>query len=122
MPWMPGPAKPVQLVGNGKQRVAKQHPWARVSHDFTSLFPLCWFVAVYRAVGAGWLVVAIGTFSQPALGVIEKFPALCAKNACRRIVVVGAVNADHLRHRQLFTGKVSLLRRHSDPYSAGVRV
>jgi hypothetical protein len=31
--------------------------------------------------------------------------------------MVGAVNADHLRHRHLLAGKVLLLRLHSDPDS-----
>jgi len=121
MPWMPGPSKTIQLVGNAKQRMAKQHPGTGVTHDFTSLCPSRWFVAVYWTVGTSWLVVAIRTFSQPKPGVIVKLPALCTQNARRRIVVVGAVNADHLRHRQLFTSKVSLLRRHVGPES-GVQV
>ena len=121
VPWMTGFSKSIQLMGNCKYWVAKQHPWTGITHDFTGLCPLRWFVAVHRAVGASWLVVAIRTFSQPKPGVIEELPALCTQNAGRRIVVVGAVNADHLRHRQLFTSKVSLLRRHVGPES-GVQV
>ena len=118
---MHGFSKPIQLVGDCKQRVAQQHPWTSVTHDFTSLGSSRWFVAMNRAVGAGWLVVAIRAFLKTTVGVVEKLSTACANIIGRRIVMVGAVNADHLHHRHLLSGKVFLLRLHADPDS-GVQV
>jgi hypothetical protein len=118
---MHGFSKPIQLVGDRKQRVAQQHPWTSVTHDFTSLGSSRWFVAMNRAVGAGWLVVAIRAFLKTTAGVVEKLSTACAKIIGRRIVMVGAVNADHLHHRHLLSGKVFFLRLHADPDS-GVQV
>jgi len=111
---MPGLPKPIQLVGNSEQGVAKQHSRTGVAHDFASFCFSLWLVAVYRAVGAGRFVVAIRTLLQPALGVVQKLSAACAQFPFG-LVVVAAVDADHLRHRQLLSGKMLLL--HSDPDS-----
>jgi hypothetical protein len=105
--------------------MAKQHAGTSVSHDVTSLGSSRRFIAVYGTVRAGRFVVAIRTFSQPALCIVEKLNAACAqiargRFACGRFMMVGAVNSDHLRHRHTLAGKVLLLRLHSDPDS-GVR-
>lgn len=57
--------------------MAEQHPWTGKAHDFPCLRFLSWFVAVNRTVGAGWFVVAVGTFLQPYIGVVEKFLTRC---------------------------------------------
>lgn len=76
VPWMTDFSESIQLMGNCKYWVAKQHPWTGVAHDLPSLVSSRRFVTVYRAVGASWLLVTIRAFLQPTLGVVEKVLAL----------------------------------------------
>jgi hypothetical protein len=69
---MTGFSKSIELMSNCKYWVTKQHSWTGVTHDLPSLVSARWFVTVYWAVGASWLLIAIRAFLQPKLGVIEK--------------------------------------------------
>jgi hypothetical protein len=118
---MPGISKPVNLVSDCQDRMAKQHPWTCVAHDLPSLGSSGWFVAMNRAVGASRFVVAIGALFQTYIGVVEKALAYRTQNARDWIVVIGAIDADHFLHRQQFTVKVFILRLHSGP-AVGIQV
>ena len=108
-------AKSIELVGNCEYWVTQKHTRASIPHDLFYLLFARRLVAVNRAVGAGWLVIAIRTFLKTTAGVVEKLSTACAKIIGRRIVVVGTVDADHLHHRYLLSGKVFLLRSHAEP-------
>jgi len=95
---MPGRAESVQLVADGKERMAQQHPRAGVSHDFFGLGPLRRLVTVNGAVGAGRLVLAVRTFQQPHFGIVQKLPALGAQDVPGAVMVSGAIDSDHFGH------------------------
>ncbi len=95
--------------------MAKQHLGTGVSHDVPGLSLSNRLIAVNRTVGASWLVFSIGTFLQPQLSIILKFPARYAQDIPGTVMVSGAIHADHLAHGYPFTGKAFLFRVHSDP-------
>ena len=96
---MAGLSEPIQLVSDRQDRMAEQHSGPGVAHDLPGLLSPSRFVAVYWAVGARRFFIAIGAFFQSQHGVVVKLLARRTQNAVRRIVVTGAINADHLRHR-----------------------
>ena len=95
---VPGLSETIQLVGNSEKRMAKQHLGTGVSHDLSDLSPSSRLITVNRAVGASWLVFSIGTFLQPQLSIILKFPARCTQDVPGTAMVSGAIDADHLAH------------------------
>ncbi len=96
--WVPGLSETIQLVGNCESRMAKQHLGTGISHDLPGLSLSSRLIAVNRAVGACWLVFSIGTFLQPQLSIILKFPTRCAQDVPGTVMVSGAIDADHLAH------------------------
>ncbi len=78
--------------------MAKQHPGTGVSHDLSGLSPSSRLIAVNRTVGASWLVFSIGTFLQPHLSIVSKFPTRCAQDVPGTVMVSGAIDADHFGH------------------------
>lgn len=105
-------AKAIQLVGNGEQRMAKQHPRAGISHDRPGLSLASRLVAVNRAVGAGRLVFPVRTLFEPQLGIVEELLARVAQHIARDIVMSGAIHADHLAHGQALAGEAFLFCVH----------
>jgi hypothetical protein len=118
---VPGISKSVHLVRKRQERMTEQHPWTGVAHDLPSLGSLGRLVTVDRAVGASRFVVTIGAFLQTHFGIVEKCLTGRTQKAHGRIMVIGAVDADHFLHRHQFTIKVFLLRMHLDP-AVGIQV
>jgi hypothetical protein len=52
--------------------VAKQHPWAGISHYLLSLNSPIWLIAVNRTVGTGWFVIPIWAFFKTYLYIVRK--------------------------------------------------
>jgi len=109
---MPDLSKSVNFVGNGEQRMAQQHPRAGESHDLFGLLSLRRLVAVHGAVGAGRFVVAVRTFVQPHISIVQKLLTRGAQDISGTVVVSGAIDADHLCHGQPLAGNVFFLRVH----------
>jgi len=59
----------VKYMNKRPPGVAPGHTWSGVTHHLANPFALLLFVAMDGALGAGWLVLAIGTFGQPSFRV-----------------------------------------------------
>ena len=110
---VPGPSKAVQLMGDRETRMPKQYARAGPLHYVLGLCSLGWLVAVDRAIGAGRLVLAVGAFFQPPLGVIQEFLALGTQLIPWTEVVIVAIDSDHLCNGQPLSLKVFLFEIHS---------
>lgn len=86
----------VQLMRNGQQGVAKQHAWAGISHDLFGLSLASRFVAVNGAVRACRLIFPVRTFLEPHFNIVHKVLTRCTQNAIGSVMVIRAVDADHL--------------------------
>jgi len=96
----------INLMRNSQPRVAKQHTWAGISHYFFGLSFVSRLEAVNRAVRACRLVVPVRTFLEPHINIVHKVLTRCTQNAIESVMVIRAVDADHLRDGQSFTSKV----------------
>jgi hypothetical protein len=86
----------INLMGNSQQRVAQQHAWAGIFHDFFGLGFTSRFVAVNGAIAACRLVFPIRTFLEPHFNIVQKAPTLCAQNATGSVMVIRTKDANHL--------------------------
>lgn len=92
--------------------MAKQHPWAGISHDFPGLSLSSRLVTVNRTVGTGWLVLSIGTLLQPHLRIVQKFQTRRTQDVPRPVLVSSAIHADHFGHGYPLTGTAFLFWLH----------
>ncbi len=78
----------------GKDRVAPDHPGARVAHDLPDPLPHVGTVAVDGAVGTGGLIIAVGAFVESPSGIVCKLAAFGAKTRLSPMMIA-AENPDH---------------------------
>jgi len=109
---MPGPSKAIQLMGDREPRMPKQYARPGPLHDVLGLGSLGRFVAVNRTIGAGRLVLAVGAFCQPPLGIIQKCLALGTQLIPFTEVMIAAIDSDHLCDSQPFSLEVFLFEMH----------
>ena len=86
----------------GEERVAIEHPGARVTHDLPDLLPHIRLVAVDGTFGAGRLAGTEGTAFETSEGVVAELPAVLTQVATRRVVCT-TVERDHRADRPLFS-------------------
>jgi len=91
----------------------KQYARTGPLHDVFGLCSLGRLVAVDRAIGAGRLVLAVGAFFQPSLGIVQEFLALGTQMIPWTEVLIAAIDSDHLCNGQPLSLKVFLLEMHS---------
>jgi len=96
VPYLP---ETIYLMGDRQQRVAQQHSWARISHDLFGPGFASRLEAVDGAVGTCRLVFPIRTLVEPHLNIAQEILTICAQSAIGSVVVIGAIDADHLRDR-----------------------
>ena len=93
---MPGSSKTIQFMSNSEQRMAQQHPRAGILHYLFGLGSSSRLIAVNRAVGTRRLVVSIGAFFKAHLNIVQEVSTRFAQGAIRIVMVIGAIDADHL--------------------------
>ena len=91
----------------------KQYARTGPLHDVFGLGSLGRLVAVDRAIGAGRLVLAVGAFCQPPLGIIQECPALGTQLIPWTEVMIVAIDSDHLCNGQPLSLEVFLFEMHS---------
>ena len=96
----------IDLMRNSQPRVAKQHTRAGISHDLFGLSLVGRLEAVNGAVRACRLVVPVRAFLQPHIDIVHKVLTRCTQNAIGSVMVIRAIDADHLCDGQSFTIKV----------------
>ena len=96
----------IHLMRNSQPGVAKQHTWAGISHDLFGPGFVSRLEAVNGAVRACRLVVPVRTFLQPHINIVHRVLTRCTQNAIGSVMVIRAVDADHLCDGQTFTSKV----------------
>jgi len=86
--------------------VAQQHTWTGISHYLFGPGFVGRLEAVNGAVRACRLVVPVRAFVEPHINIVHKVPTCCTQNATGSVMVIGAIDADHLCDGQSFTSKV----------------
>jgi len=102
----------VQQVPDGPDRMPPGHSRPGKAHDEASGFALRRLVAVNRAIGAGRLGGAVGTFLQPPLGVLHESLALGAQAPVNQPMVMVAVDPRHAAEGLVFVQQPSFERVH----------
>jgi hypothetical protein len=108
-------------VKQRQNRVAVGHARACIAHDGADALAHGRFVAVNSAVAAGRLVRAKPSLSEPFMGVLQQFRALCAQFATG-LVLPSAVDADHHLHSLGFPGKPATIPGWSRPFKGCHRI
>lgn len=85
----------VKYVNKCHPGVASGHTWSGVSHHLAYPFALLLFVAMDGALGAGWLVLAVGAFSQTPFRVAHQGGAGITQIAALLAMVVLTINGGH---------------------------
>ncbi len=93
---MPDLPEAIYLMRNSQQGVAQQHAWTGIPHDLFGLRLTSRLVAVNGAIGTRRLVFPIRTLLEPYFNIVRKVLALCAQNATGRVVVIRAIDTNHL--------------------------
>lgn len=91
--------------------MARHHSRACLSDNLSRLLPELGLKEVDRAVGAHGFVLAVGTFLEPHLGIVENPGAIIAK--VTGFMMGRAIDADHLCHRQELTRNMFCLNTHA---------
>jgi hypothetical protein len=96
----------IDLMRNSQPGVAKQHAWASIPHYLFGLSFVSRLEAVNGAVRAGRFVVPVRAFPESHINIVHKILTRCAQNAIGSVMVIRAVDADHLCDGQSFTSEV----------------
>lgn len=75
--------------------VMVDHSRSGITHDASGFFLHVLFIAMDRAVAAGWLLLLIRTQGESVAGVLEKLLTACTKGVAPTFMLVMTVDLHH---------------------------
>ena len=94
---------------NGENRVAQEHPRARITHHCFHLCFLVRFIAVDRTLITRWFILPIRAAIELLLGIIQQGLALLTRWCA--LVVVLTIQHHHMANRLVFNSEIAKKQR-----------
>ena len=82
-------------MDTGNPGVVTEHPGPGITHNFPNMFPLLLLVTMDRALGTGWLGLAVGTFGQASCRVTHQSRTRFTQTTIALSMMVFTVDRGH---------------------------